>query len=243
MAHAKLGPRVFRRPITAIVEKVEEYIRVFDDDHTVEVYLNKADEDTPIDDLIEHAPVNTYIEIRITKDGDDKPTRQEFYTVVTAPQAVAGTTGAAGPKDPLLAEVANTLKQSNELHSKSVQTIGDLHRILQEQIKGQLAMSKTMAKLLKAASKATRKSFKDRKRAEEQTGIVGALSGIGKELNDAVGPEITKELVMGGIDVVKDVVSVIRSRKGANNGPDTGGEKTVPETPEGGKSPGADAKT
>lgn len=229
MAKSVLGPRVFRRTAPEINAKIEEYIAGFGDDYTVSVYLNKAEEDTPIDDFVEKAIRNTHVEIRLTKDGEERPARQEFYTVVEAPSQ------SASARDPVLGGIADSIKQLNEQQKNSTQTIADLHRTIQEGVKGQLAMAKAMRKLLKAAAKATSRSLKDRKKAEEQLGPAGVVLGLVKEINDAMGPEATKEILFEGFGLARELFGSLRQ---GNHNPGSGSEKAVPEAPTGGGDPG-----
>lgn len=235
MARQALGPRALRKTAEHIAAQADTYVTEYDDDHTVALFLNRAEEETMLDDFREKAVPGTFVELRITKDGETEPVRRELYHVVaTAP--------ANAQRDPVAGEVAGTLKQYNDMLPRLIQSVGDLNNVIQAQAKGQIELAKTMTECLKIASKATKRSAKDRKKKHKKDGDKGiATEAIGfvKEMNGVLGEEKTAAVLMAGFDLVRELFGPKPTP--AAQHPDTGGQEAIPREPSGGGDSGADA--
>lgn len=185
MGKALAGPRVLRKTAAEIAAIIDNHITSLSDDYTVNVRVNG--EDCPTDSFTERATPNASVHVDIVHDTEPDNRRLEAYCVIaaTAPRGDGLAT----------AEVAQTFREYNNMAGKLMQTVADLNNVVQEQTRGQLAMAKAMQKSLKIATKAIKKSAKDRKKAETATGFAGSVGELLKDVNSAVGPERTTRLL------------------------------------------------
>lgn len=221
-------PRIFKKTAAEIASHIEGYITKLSDDYTVTIRVNG--EEISLDDFAEKATPGARVELHVANDGNPEEQRVELYAVTNA-------VAPRGGEGLITGEVAQTLRQYNELLGRFVQTVGDMQRIIGEQNKGTLAVTKDLRKLLKAASKATRRSFKDRRRADESESGGAFFKGLIKEMSDVLGPEKTFKILDKGFDRAAEAFGLGK----AADSPGARGAAPVSEGSSGSGDKGADA--